>query len=530
MRETNAALRASVLPVLDAGRVPVLGGFVGATRRRAHDDARARRLGLLGRARRRRHRRQRDSDLDRRRRHAHRRPAHRPRAAPRAALSFAEAAELAYFGAKVLHPSTILPAIERDIPVRILNSRKPDGAGTRHHRQPVRPTARRSPRLPAKRDVTVIDITSSRMLMAYGFLRQVFEVFERFRTAVDVVTTSEVSVSVTVDDRRHLDAIVEALSGDRRGVGRARDGAALRRRRPAAQRAGDRRPSGGVLEEVPLRMISQAAVAAEHHGHPAPGRPAARDAAAAPGVVRMKLLLVGYGKMGKACRAARRRAGRRVAGRVDLDGRATGRAADVAIDFSTADALAGNFARYVERGLPVVIGTTGWAAHAPALRAEADAAGLGVVASANFSLGVNLFELIVAEAARLMRAAQQYGAWIHEQHHAAKRDAPSGTALLLRDAMTGGGFTRDRHVVHAGRHDSRHAYDRFRRSLGYDRADAHGARPPRLRQRRLVAAKWTEGRAGLVHDGRDVLGSDLSLVARRKRAGSTVQRPPLAGC
>src|SRR6478609_5925886 len=131
-----------------------------------------------------------------------------PRLVPR--LSFAEAAELAYFGAKVLHPATILPAVEHDIPVRILNSRRPEGTGSVI-------TAAGSPEgtpvtaFACKKDVTVIDITSSRMLMAYGFLRQVFEVFEKFRTAVDVVTTSEVSVSVTVDDRRHLDAIVEAL-------------------------------------------------------------------------------------------------------------------------------------------------------------------------------------------------------------------------------------------------------------------------------------------------------------------------------
>ena len=108
-------------------------------------------------------------------------------------------------------------------------------------------------------DVTVIDITSSRMLMAYGFLRRVFEVFERYRTPVDVVTTSEVSLSVTIDERRHLDVIVEALSefatvdvegemallcavGDR-----------LQHEPTIAARA------IGVLEEVPLRMISQAA-------------------------------------------------------------------------------------------------------------------------------------------------------------------------------------------------------------------------------------------------------------------------------
>src|SRR5262249_18803802 len=137
-----------------------------------------------------------------------------------------------------LHPSTILPAVERNIPVRILNSWKPEGAGTlitanrsngSHEREEyyIQPTVESESKatrgtqtngvgrltgLASKRDVTVIDITSSRMLMAYGFLRRVFEVFERYRTAVDMVTTSEVSVSITVDDRRHLDAIVDALS------------------------------------------------------------------------------------------------------------------------------------------------------------------------------------------------------------------------------------------------------------------------------------------------------------------------------
>jgi aspartate kinase len=179
-----------------------------------------------------------------------------PRLVPQ--LSFAEAAELAYFGAKVLHPSTIHPAVERNIPVRILNSWKPDGEGTLITADPPA-SATPLTAMAAKRDVTVVDVTSDRMLMAYGFLRQVFEVFERFRTAVDVVTTSEVSVSVTVDDRRNLDAIVEALSefgevvvepemallcavGDR-----------LRNEPAIAARV------IRVLEEVPLRMISQAA-------------------------------------------------------------------------------------------------------------------------------------------------------------------------------------------------------------------------------------------------------------------------------
>jgi aspartate kinase len=131
-----------------------------------------------------------------------------PRVVPE--LSFAEASELAYFGAKVLHPSTILPAVAKNIPVRILNSRRPSNAGTLITSLPQRADATLAA-IACKREVTVIDITSSRMLMAHGFLRRLFEVFERFKTAVDVVTTSEVSVSVTVDDTRRLDAIVENL-------------------------------------------------------------------------------------------------------------------------------------------------------------------------------------------------------------------------------------------------------------------------------------------------------------------------------
>ena len=131
-----------------------------------------------------------------------------PRVVPH--LSFAEASELAYFGAKVLHPATILPAVSKNIPVRILNSRQPANAGTL-----ITSDVRRDGHLAAlacKRDVTVIDITSTRMFMAHGFLRRLFEVFERFKTAVDVVTTSEVSVSVTVDDPRRIGDIVRELS------------------------------------------------------------------------------------------------------------------------------------------------------------------------------------------------------------------------------------------------------------------------------------------------------------------------------
>jgi aspartate kinase len=131
-----------------------------------------------------------------------------PRLVPQ--LTFAEASELAYFGAKVLHPSTILPAVDKNIPVRILNSRRPEVTGTRITAEAGPGTAALTA-LACKRGVTVVDITSSRMLMAHGFLRRLFEVFERFKTPVDVVTTSEVSVSVTVDNPKRLRDVLENL-------------------------------------------------------------------------------------------------------------------------------------------------------------------------------------------------------------------------------------------------------------------------------------------------------------------------------
>ena len=132
-----------------------------------------------------------------------------PRVVPQ--LSFDEASELAYFGAKVLHPSTILPGRRPRHPGAHPELAPAGGAGHADHGEPSAERRRAGrDRVQARRDR--VDITSSRMLMAYGFLRRVFEVFERFRTPVDVVTTSEVSVSVTIDDRRALDAIVAELS------------------------------------------------------------------------------------------------------------------------------------------------------------------------------------------------------------------------------------------------------------------------------------------------------------------------------
>jgi len=139
-----------------------------------------------------------------------------PRVVPGArtvsSLSYAEAAELAYFGAKVLHPKTIQPAMEADIPVRICNSRAPRDAGTVVTAQgEVSPGGVKA--IAHKCGVTILQITSTRMLGAYGFLRALFEVFDRHRTAVDVVTTSEVSVSLTVEDTGSLEAILADLRG-----------------------------------------------------------------------------------------------------------------------------------------------------------------------------------------------------------------------------------------------------------------------------------------------------------------------------
>lgn len=118
-------------------------------------------------------------------------------------ISFSEAAELAYFGAKVLHPATVLPAVEKNIPVMILNSRRPEAPGTRIVRQAV-PSANPVKSIACKKRITVVNIHSTRMLMAYGFLRRIFEVFDRYETPVDVVSTSEVSVSATIDSTRRL--------------------------------------------------------------------------------------------------------------------------------------------------------------------------------------------------------------------------------------------------------------------------------------------------------------------------------------
>ena len=137
-----------------------------------------------------------------------------PRIAPAAqklkVISFREASELAYFGAKVLHPSTILPAVEKSIPVIVLNSKRPQSSGTRIVADPPK-TKVAVKSIASKKGITVINIQSTRMLMAYGFLSSIFSVFHRHQTAVDLVSTSEVAVSLTIDNTSCLDQIVADL-------------------------------------------------------------------------------------------------------------------------------------------------------------------------------------------------------------------------------------------------------------------------------------------------------------------------------
>ncbi|HKV05474.1 MAG TPA: lysine-sensitive aspartokinase 3 [Candidatus Acidoferrales bacterium] len=137
-------------------------------------------------------------------------PALVPDAHPVRTISFDEAAELAYFGAKVLHPATVLPAKEKNIPVRILNSRRPDAPGTKIVAEPVA-CANILKSIACKRGITVVSLRSTRMLGAHGFLRRIFEVFDRYETAVDMVATSEVSVSLTVDNDARLAEICADL-------------------------------------------------------------------------------------------------------------------------------------------------------------------------------------------------------------------------------------------------------------------------------------------------------------------------------
>ena len=210
-RGIEARLRRHALPLLERGLTPVMGGFIGATEKgvtttlgRGGSDFTA---ALIGGAL--------HADAIEIWTDVNGIMTTDPRVCPDAlrvkTISFEEAAELAYFGAKVLHPATILPAVQQNIPVFVLNSRNAANGGTRI--SAVAPPCRSPFKcIAVKKRLTIVDIVASRMLMSHGYLKAVFDVFDKHHVAIDMVTTSEVSISVTVDTSERLPAVAEDLS------------------------------------------------------------------------------------------------------------------------------------------------------------------------------------------------------------------------------------------------------------------------------------------------------------------------------
>lgn len=228
----------------------------------------------------------------------------------------------------------------------------------------------------------------------------------------------------------------------------------------------------------------------------------------------MKLLLVGYGKMGRMVGGLAPEYGCEVAGIVDpaaaehagglIDPRWDG--VDVAIDFTTPDAVVANVTALAGRGINIVLGTTGWLAREAELRSLVDAAGIGIVAAPNFATGVVLFEAVVARAATLFEAQPSYGAYLHEVHHVMKKDAPSGTALKLKQSMIDAGYSRPIDVA-----ASRVGYVPGTHTIGFDGPSESITLTHTARDRggfargALTAAKWVAGRRGW-YTMHDVLG------------------------
>jgi len=228
----------------------------------------------------------------------------------------------------------------------------------------------------------------------------------------------------------------------------------------------------------------------------------------------MRLLLVGRGRMGRLIETLAAGYDAEVAFVLDRASNPKGagvtaercRGIDVAIDFSTAEATLDSVPRLAAHGVSLVIGTTGWLTREAELRDAVTKAGIGAVVASNFSLGANVLEALAESAGRLLAGADGYGAFIHEAHHSAKKDAPSGTALTLRKAVERGGFPRpvDVSSTRAGFIPGTHTigFDAQAETLELrhtvrDRATfAHGA---------LAAARWVQGRKGWF-TMRDVLG------------------------
>jgi len=213
----------------------------------------------------------------------------------------------------------------------------------------------------------------------------------------------------------------------------------------------------------------------------------------------VNLALVGYGKMGKLLEQLAPQAGFKVTARIDI-GEDLGAAkdADVAIEFTQPEAAVANIERLASLGVPVVCGTTGWLAELPRVRDVVDRAGTALVWSPNFSIGVNVFTRLVADASKLLASEADYGAWAWEIHHSTKKDAPSGTLLQLVEAMKSAGYRRpiDMSSSRAGVHPGTH-------EIGFDSAAdtitlRHTARSREgFARGALKAAQWVIGKRGV---------------------------------
>jgi len=227
----------------------------------------------------------------------------------------------------------------------------------------------------------------------------------------------------------------------------------------------------------------------------------------------MKLAIVGYGKMGKMIEQLAPSFGFETALALDIHNNAgfegmtdeNFRGIDVAIEFSTPEVAPQNLVRLAGLKVNVVVGTTGWLNEMPRVREAVEANGTGLVWSANYSIGVNVFNKVAAEAARLFQQHPDYGAWAWEIHHSAKKDAPSGTLLRLVDLMKEAGYTHpiDTGSNRAGAHPGTH-------EIGFDSAAdtvtlRHTARSREgFARGALHAARWIAGRKG-VYEFRDIL-------------------------
>jgi 4-hydroxy-tetrahydrodipicolinate reductase len=228
----------------------------------------------------------------------------------------------------------------------------------------------------------------------------------------------------------------------------------------------------------------------------------------------MRILLVGHGRMGRLVGDLAPDYGCEVAGVIDpqsplhaggLD-QERWRDVDVAIDFTFPDAVRSNVEALARLGTNIVIGTTGWHQDEAAVRRSVAAADIGVVVAPNFSVGVVIFNAIVARAATLFAAQQEFGAYVYEAHHVAKKDAPSGTALLLKNTIEESGFSRPVDVS-----STRAGYIPGTHTIGFDGPAetitlSHLARDRSAFARgALIAAKWVTGRRGWF-TMKDVLG------------------------